>query len=512
MDKLKAVLTDTSLFRRCYIICLFFCNVSFIQVPAYAALILLFLWGVFLFFHNESTRHVTTKTRFGLWLLSFLFFSTVTAVLHIKDNFFYNIIIQLHVCICFFVFYALHTEKHLNFRKELYIISRFIVYTTTIVGILGLACLMAGISFEVMSIKFIVYENRFTGIYSNPNILGFVSVVGIFCVHMLTKTYFIEMSGEERISRIWLTASLAINSISLFLCDSNGAIILMMFYAITFVLYKMFGAEHEFTKKQVVVKMLSLMLVGTFIVGCVFFLRNITQAGFTQILEAADAMGETTVSGEVSDTVGKTPVSDVVSDAIGDSPQTEKVADEMFEATERITFGHINKNLDSGRFKLWRQAASLFSDFPLFGIGKGNVYDYGEMKFDNGIHFSDIYGNALSWFVTDFHNGYATILVCSGIVGFTLFSIFGLRFAKHMTKHVFKDKNLKESILPCMYAFLCAYLVYSFVEKTLLYDVSFTVLFFWLIMGYMSCFLCKYEPDYQEGIYLFNKKMRKKLL
>ena len=438
MDKMKAILTDTSLFRRCYIICLFFCNVSFIQIPAYVGLILLFLWGVFLLFYNESTRHTSEKTRFGLWLLAFLFFSTLTAVLHIKDNFFYNIVIQLHVAICFFIFYALHTEKHLNFRKELYSVCRFIVYTTTIVGMLGLACLMAGISFEVMSI-----------------------------------------------SRIWLGASLAINAISLFLCDSNGAIILMMFYVIVFVLYKMFGAEHEFTKKQMIVKMLSLVIAGAFIVGSVFFVRIFTQAGFTQILETADVLAE--------------------------SSKTEE-PDEMFEATERITFGHINKNLDSGRFKLWRQAASLFSDFPLFGIGKGNVYDYGESKFDNGIHFSDIYGSALSWFVTDFHNGYATILVCSGIVGFTLFSIFGLRFAKHITKHVFKDKNLKESILPCMYSFLCAYLVYSFVEKTLLYDVSFTVLFFWLIMGYVSCFLCKYEPDYQEGIYLFNKKMRKKLL
>lgn len=485
MEKLKAILTDTSLFRRCYIICLFFCNVSFVQVPAYVGLILLFLWGVFLLLYNEKKRHVFTTTRFGLWLLAFLFFSTITAIIHIKSNFLYNVIIQLHIAICFFNFYALHTEKHLNFRRELYAICRFVVYTTTIVGILGLACLMAGISFEVMSIKFIIYENRFTGIYSNPNTLGFVSVVALFCVHMLTKSNFIEISGEERVSRIWLCSALAINCMSLFLCDSNGAIVLLIFYAITFVLYKMFGAEHVFTKKQVVIKLISLVLVGAFILGGAFIVRYFCQSGFTQILETADiSTQELPAQGE----------------------------EDIFYATERITFSHVNKNLDSGRFKLWRQAASLFSDFPLFGIGKGNVYDYGESKFDNGILFSDIYGDMLSWYVTDFHNGYATILVCSGIVGFVLFSIFGLRFAKHITKHVFKDKNLKESILPCMYSFLCAYLVYAFFEKALLYDVSFTVLFFWLIMGYMSCFLCKYEPDYKDGFYLFKQKFRRSLL
>ena len=486
MEKLRTVLTSNSIFRISYIVCLFFCNVSFIQVPAYVALVFLFLWGAFLLFYNERQRRVFSITRFGLWLLAFVFFSTVTAIIHIADNFFYNMVIQLHVCICFFIFYALHTEKHLNFRKELYIICRFIVYTTTIVGVLGLACLMAGISFEVMSIKFIIYENRFTGIYSNPNILGFVSVVALFCVHMLTKTNFIELSGQERVSRIWLLSAVAINGMSLFLCDSNGAIVLIVFYVITFVLYKMFGSEREFSKKQIVTKLIALMVAGIFVVSSVFFVRYFTQAGFTEILEKAE--------------VGLRMES------------TDGMEEDMFYATERITFSHINKNLDSGRFKLWRQAASLFSDFPLFGIGKGNVYDYGEDKFDNGIAFSDIYGEALSKFATDFHNGYATILVCSGIVGFALFSLFGLRFAKHISVHVFKAKNLKESILPCMYSFLCAYLVYAFFEKALLYDVSFTVLFFWLIMGYVSCFLCQYEPDYQEGIYLFKRKVRKTLV
>ena len=486
MEKLRTVLTSNSIFRISYIVCLFFCNVSFIQVPAYVALVFLFLWGAFLLFYNERQRRVFSITRFGLWLLAFVFFSTVTAIIHIADNFFYNMVIQLHVCICFFIFYALHTEKHLNFRKELYIICRFIVYTTTIVGVLGLACLMAGISFEVMSIKFIIYENRFTGIYSNPNILGFVSVVALFCVHMLTKTNFIELSGQERVSRIWLLSAVAINGMSLFLCDSNGAIVLIVFYVITFVLYKMFGSEREFSKKQIVTKLIALMVAGIFVVSSAFFVRYFTQAGFTEILEKAE--------------VGLRMES------------TDGMEEDMFYATERITFSHINKNLDSGRFKLWRQAASLFSDFPLFGIGKGNVYDYGEDKFDNGIAFSDIYGEALSKFATDFHNGYATILVCSGIVGFALFSLFGLRFAKHISVHVFKAKNLKESILPCMYSFLCAYLVYAFFEKALLYDVSFTVLFFWLIMGYVSCFLCQYEPDYQEGIYLFKRKVRKTLV
>lgn len=494
MKKLINVLTDASLFRRAYIICLFFCNVSFIQVPFYACLILLFLWGAFLVFYREYKYHTFQKMRFGLWLMAFMLFSTLTAIIHISDNFMYNLVIQMHVAICFFVFYAMHTEKHLNFRREMYHIARFVVYATTIIGIAGLACLMAGISFEVMSIKFIIYENRFTGIYSNPNTMGFISVVAIVCAHMLTKADFIQISGIERVSRIWLGSCVAVNGMSLFLSDSNGAIVLMIGYVVVFAVYKVFGAERKLSSTQIITKLVACVLVGAFLVASVFFVRFICQSGFTQILNAVDQTERSITSAE----------DDTLPDNVAES--------DPFSATDRITFSHENKNLDSGRFKLWRQAIQMFRVSPLFGVGKGNIYTYGETMFEHGVAFSDLYGKMLSAFVTDFHNAYATILVCSGVFGFALFSIFGLRFAKHITIHVFKDSSLKESVLPCMYAFLCSYLAYAFIEKALLYDISFTVLFFWLIMGYVSFFLCRYEPDHSRGIYLFRRRLRRSLL
>lgn len=484
MKKLITTLQDTSLFRKLYIICLFLCTVSFVQIGAYVLLILLFIWGVFLFIYNAIKHNTILKTRFGLWLLLFLILTLITAIIHFNSNFFYNIIISLHVAICFFVFYSVHTEPNLNFRAELYTICRFMVYTTSIVGIIGLSCLFAGISIEVGVINFIIYENRFTSLYSNPNVLGFVSVCGIFCTHMLCKKDFIKLSEKNRVSRIWIATSLIINAVSLFLCDSNASIVLAACYCIFFLVYKFFGAERKFTVKQIVTKLLAMVLIGVFLVGAVFSVRYITQNGFSTIIKEADIISEHV---------------------------NEDNGEEILAATSRITFSHINTNIDSGRITLWKQAAYMFKDFPLFGIGKGNIYDYGTEKFEDGIKFSDIYGNELSAFVTDFHNGYATLLVCSGILGFIIFAIFGVRFAKHVTIHVFKEDELTESVFPCMYSFLCAYLVYAFFEKALLFDVSFIVLFFWLIMGYTSCFLEKYEPNHNNSVYLFKKRLRKSI-
>jgi O-antigen ligase len=321
--------------------------------------------------------------------------------------------------------------------------------------------------------------------FVNPNQLGFIAVVAIFCCHMLIKKDFITISGRERVSRIWIGSCVAVNAISLLLCDSNGAMILMIGYAVFFVVYKMFGSESKFTVKQIITKSAACLAAGVVILTSLFFVRNITQAGFVQIMKST---AEATI---------------VSSDSLTDKIVHDEAA---------VTFEHENKNLDSGRFKLWKQAAKMFMQNPILGIGKGNIYEYGNRMFEDGIKFSKGYG-ILAPIMTDFHNGYITILVCSGIIGFVLFCIFGLRFFKHITMHVFRDDSLKESVLPCMYSFLCAYVIYSFIEVGLLYNINFMVIFFWLILGYTSCFLVKYEPNRELGTFvLFGKTFRRGLI
>ena len=487
MSKFKKAVLDTSLFRRSYIICLFCGNISFVLIPAYAVLAVLFLWGVFLLIYNEVKRHTILKTRYGAWLLAFVITSLVTVTVHMASSALYNIInygMVIHLAMCFFIFYSIHTEKHLNFRRELYSICRFIVYATTVLGIIGLAFLMAEISFEVFSLKFIVFENRFDGMFINPNQLGFINVVSIFCCHMLIKKDFITISGRQRVSRIWIGSCVAVNAISLLLCDSNGAMVLMIGYAIFFLIYKMFGSERKLNPMQIVKKSAACLLAGVVIVTALFFVRNITQSGFVEMMRAAEPI-------EISD---------------------EGINELIAQDEAIVTFEHENSNLDSGRFYLWRQAATMFTKNPILGIGKGNIYEYGKRLFDDGIKFSSGYG-ILAPILTDFHNGYITILICSGVIGFIFFCIFGLRFAKHIVVYVFRDDSLKESVLPCMFAFLLSYAIYSFIEVGLLFNINFMVLFFWLIMGYTSCFLVRYEPDHPLSHFkVFGRSFRRTLL
>ena len=480
MTKLKKTLLSRSLFRQCYIICLFACNISYLHFAAYVVWALLFIWSSFLTIFHGITRHTPKKTRYGFWLLAFLLSGVITLLIHVMDNAWLNFAFLLHAAICFFIFYSVHTEKQLNFRHELFNISRILIYATTVLGILGLACLVLGINFEFMSVKFIIYENRFTGLFMNPNQLGFAAVAAMFCCHMMLKRDFVAQAQCRRISRIWIGSCVAVNSISLLLSDSNGAIVLLIAYAFFFVVYKMFGTESSFNFKQILIRSVSSILAGLVIVSSLFLLRTVCQLGFAQMVKNNVSITNVLIPPE-------------------SAPQ------------QPVTFGHENTNLDSGRFVLWQQGVQMFLHHPVFGVGKGNIYDYGKEMFENGIKFSDHYGD-LAPFMVDFHNGYLTILVCSGAVGFLLFAIFGVRFFVGTTRHVLRDERLQQSEFPCMYAFLCAYMIYSFIEITLLFNMLFTILFFWLILGYTSCRLTENKPDHPvEHVTLFGKSFRKSI-
>ncbi len=479
MIALKEKLKDTSLFRKIYIITLFFCNISFLQIPAYALLVFLFIWGVKLVVDNQRKNNTLFKLRFGLWIGAFLLCSLISLLLNFSITIVFSIVMLLHVLICFIVFYGMHTEPDFNFREELYSISRIIVYITTIANIIGIFCLMFGITFEWYWVKFTIYENRFTGVYVNPNLLGFASVVSVVCCHMLYKEKMLSSVSQPRVSKIWIFSCLATNLLSLILSDSNAALILALGYAIVYIVYIFFADKSGLSPSKIVAKIVSLVLVGVFLISSVLVFRSIFQTGFSVVIANTNSVIE------------------ILTNNIDFTEGTEAPKDEE-EKDSDVTFEHENENVDSGRLKLWKESINLFKLSPIIGISNGNIVFYSE-EYANGVLGYNPNKN-------DLHNGFLTILVSTGIIGFALFGIFGFRFAKHSAQHLFlQKKTFRNDVYPCLFAFLASYLVYALFEKALLYDISFMVMWFWLMMGYMSCYIAKFEPMLERQ-YLFHKK------
>ncbi|HRN38943.1 MAG TPA: hypothetical protein PLJ36_00835, partial [Ruminococcus bromii] len=70
-------------------------------------------------------------------------------------------------------------------------------------------------------------------------------------------------------------------------------------------------------------------------------------------------------------------------------------------------------------------------------------------------------------------------------------------------------KTYRDDVYPCLFAFLFAYLIFACFEKALLYDISFMVVWFWLIMGYMSCYITKFEPTLESQYLFHGKRLRR---
>ena len=475
----KEKLKDTSLFRKIYIIDLFFCNIAFLQIPAYVILFFLFLWGVYFVCYNQRRNNTFFKLRFGLWIGAFLICTLISIILNFSETILYSLVMLLHILICFFVFYGMHTEPEFDFKNELYFIARFIVYITTIANIIGMICPAFGVSFEWYWIKFTIYENRFTGVYVNPNLLGFISVVSVVCCHMLYKGNFMSSVNQPGVSKIWIVSCIATNLFSLMLCDSNASMVLALSYLIAYVVYIFFADKQNISKSKIAVKIISLVLAGSFLICSALLFRTICQEGFSVVTLKTNSFIDI-LTGERDNLYN------------GDSSEISGSED------GKITFGHINSNIDSGRFKLWKESFDLFKLSPIIGISNGNIVFYSN-KYANG-------ELSYSYHKSDLHNGYLTILVSTGIIGFLLFGVFGFRFAKHAAQHLFSQKKtFRNDIYPCLFAFLFAYLIYSLFEKALLFDISFIVMWFWLIMGYTSCYVAKYESMLNTQ-YLFHKK------
>ena len=84
MTALREKLNDTSLFRILYVIDLFFCMISFVQILAYVLLVPLFVWGLRLVYLNQRRYETFARMRFGIWVGAFLICSLISILFNIS--------------------------------------------------------------------------------------------------------------------------------------------------------------------------------------------------------------------------------------------------------------------------------------------------------------------------------------------------------------------------------------------------------------------------------------------
>lgn len=477
MRGLKMFFLDTSLFRISYMLCLFFCTVMYAELAAYVLIVPLFVWGLALSVYKIVKVRIYNKLYFSLWLVLFLFATVLTTLIRINSDYqtsFYNIYMLMHCMICFFVFYGIHTEQGVPFRWELYLVARVFVYLSTVFTVVGLALMFFT---KGQFDAYMYYQSEvFKGFYINPNYQGYVSALSIIFCHMLTKPNFIANSGQKRVSRIWLLSCVLFNCIALLLCDSNGSLLLLAVYAALIIIMKLFSMVEDLTPKKMIVRIITLVAIGIVLVTVMMFVRAFCRIG---------------VAAFFSDT--------------GLSRQ------EIKQFTENIFFVPSEDSGFTSRWFLWDAGFKIFKENFLLGIGKGNLYQ--EIVEVTGKKIYPEYSGFHLLGFTDLHNGYLTILVVSGVIGFILFAAFMLRYLKMVVSVWFVQRRIMAySVYPCLVAFIGAYFCYAVIEKTILFDLTYLVISFWLMLGYTSCYALDFGYMLRGEYTVLNRQIPKKLI
>ncbi|MCQ4022669.1 MULTISPECIES: O-antigen ligase [unclassified Ruminococcus] len=450
---------NPSNFRITYLLTLFFANVCVIRIGAVFFQFVLMFWAALIIFFYYIKNGRILKIKYGKYLMMFLASITITALINISSNFWQNMLMTAHIAICFFVFYGMHTEKNKKrIYREIYILAVSVVSITFILNLAAFPLVCMNIHFKWMDYLFIIYENRFTGFFTNPNLLGFLTAVSIIFTHFLTKSSFIERSRGRKFPKWLLCTVSAFNLICLFLSDSNASFIFLVIYACAYIFFCVFKRRTEVNFKQFCIKVLKFAACSLSVCVVLYGARLATGFSVSQLASLTQVKLPNSIT---------QPIPPGIIDEKNDEP---------------VSFTHINKNVDSGRIRLLVEATTLFANYPIFGTGSANLVPYSQKYIKGGLHFSDL------------HNGYLTILVSSGIVGFIIFLGFAFHVARHMIKSLFiEKKNMRKTIFPCMFSFLFSYCIYSLFEKTLLFEQSFMVVIFWAILGYASVYMLKFD-------------------
>ena len=472
IKKIHDIFSDTSLFRIAFIIDLFLCSVGYINVAAEVGKIFFFVWGLSLFVNIYlADMHIKKVNYFG-WLVLFILSNIITLFIRgYSDGIWESVLMVLNMPILFFMLYGLHSEMTEEYGakkllKELYHLCNILMGMSLVLNIVSIISLyFIGKSVTYSFGYLVVYENRFTGVYFNPNLMAFSSFCSAFCCHLLLKPDFVKYTTDKEISRgkkIVTIISIVMNLGVILLTDSNATALIIICYLVSFTCYRFFGGK-DIHFGYIFKRVLSLIVVLAIITVTVFTVRYLFQTGATQTINTSDNSFNT--------------------------------FDDSDDELNQITFEHKNKNLDSGRIKLFRQGVNVIRRHPIIGVGKGNIIYYGN-KYNN---------DKMKY--TDFHNGYLTIIVCSGFLGFAFFIGFAICLGFRMFRGLFSMKPpILRDIYPCLASFIASYCVYAFFEKTMIFEVSFMIAFFWLILGYASLCLCRYEDD-DYKIYAFSSMM-----
>ena len=470
----ESIFSKESAFRVAYFVAIFLSSVTFLDIFATVLAAGLIVWSFFIVRDNIKSK--IKNLKYSKIIVLFMSFSAVTACVNIKMGFpigfLAGLVMVYHAAICFFIFYGMHVDADFeSLKKEMFFLCKVTVALSTFLVSLSFILLLFKDSFTV-ELTFPIIDNydhyervigivkkpnstRFTGVFINPNVLAFISAVSIIFTHILYRGGQFFSGAKKWTRRSFAIFVVAAHFVALILSDSIASFIFLIIYAVLWLFYKQVLEQRALSLKAVLRRGSMFLLSGLLVIFGFFAMRVYFQNGASNLIEDVYSM--------IADTTSRADIDE-----------------------DMLHFGRPNHDLrdGSGRRRLLKQAAYIFTKHPILGIGSTNVVAYGDKYFDTGIAFSN------------FHNGYVSILVCNGIVGFALFVVFFALVLLNLSNFFFKNYwSIKKDVFVNLLICILAYLVFALFEKTLLSEINFMGVLFWAVLGCALTYLHRNKSE-----------------
>lgn len=466
----KSMATNTSFFRKLFLISLSFEMIAFLDIPALIVKCFILSWGLFILINNFfiGKKAFAVKYKYILW--AFLSLMVVTSFVRMSIWLIPNIALALYTAACFFMFYGMYTDTtYENIEKEMVFLLRFFIFFGTICAVLSLLTLLPRKEINICSYNIGIFKDRLIGIYTNSNILAFSMVESIIACDIMSTNYIKNKFKDKKLNNWFLLTCVILNCICVFLSDSNASFLFLIIYATIRVFCGIFFKNQTLRNFKLLKSSLIVISFCMVLMSVSFSLRNacqkficntVSDISINQESEYAEASGSVTVP--ETDERRKNSI------LITPEKQKDKEPD-----LSDFHIGRKHYEVSSGRITLWKQGLEMFKYHPLIGIGRANLNMYAQKYLKNGLIHPDL------------HNGYLTILVCYGAIGFLIFSTFSVLVAFDICKNMFlcTGKNYFD-VVARIFSVLVAYCGYCLFEKAILFDMTFMVGFFWIMLGY----------------------------
>lgn len=430
----STILFNERAFRFTYVLAAFLASLCFVERSFQTIVYVCMVWAIFLLGYRIKNNYGKENFKFFPFIALFLGSTLCTILYHYRDNLGINFLLFLQAIILIFLFYGLHADDKVDLKQELLQLARILFYLTILFCIGGLIVMFGWIRIKGFGYTIGLNGNRFTGLYTHPNIAAFVSVIGIVCGHLAWKRPHPNKVEKAFCPTCIFILGVLLNLYTVFLSDSNDAMLFLICYTTATLFFYLLRKKKV---HYVLIGFLVLLFCAVFSIG-IYKARDLSQPITSKVVNQIH--------------YPNAPSNDKALVDIGRPPRVDYT---------------------SGRYDTLIKGMKLYKHHPFIGIGKGNIMTYGKTYLDDTFKYFDL------------HNGFLTILISTGFVGFVLFILFAIQVASYIIKTAFTSHNWEsDSTLCILFCSLLSYCIYALFERTLLFDLTFMVTIFWVLLGY----------------------------